>query len=192
MPKPPDPEAFEPIHRGYRLLDPDEPPPVIEERRNGASNFVFVVDHAGWQIPRRLDDLGLPQSELRRHVAWDIGGLAVARQTSSALDAPLIAQNYSRLVIDCNRDPQVATSIATVSEWIEIPGNIGLSESRKATREREIFRPYHDRIEAELDLRQKAGRPAALIAMLRIPTKSAGDSGRSRPPVPIEAGQGFR
>jgi predicted N-formylglutamate amidohydrolase len=30
---------------------------------------------------------------------------------------------------------------------------------------REIFRPYHDRIEAELDLRRKAGRPAALIAM---------------------------
>ena len=27
---------------------------------------------------------------------------------------------------------------------------------------------------------------------LRIPTKSAGDSERSRPPVPIEAGQGFR
>jgi ATP-dependent DNA ligase len=27
---------------------------------------------------------------------------------------------------------------------------------------------------------------------LRIPTKSAGDSERSRPPVPIEAGRGFR
>jgi hypothetical protein len=28
--------------------------------------------------------------------------------------------------------------------------------------------------------------------MLRIPTKSAGDSERRRPPVPIEAGRGFR
>jgi hypothetical protein len=27
---------------------------------------------------------------------------------------------------------------------------------------------------------------------MRIPTKSAVDSERSRPPVPIEAGQGFR
>jgi hypothetical protein len=27
---------------------------------------------------------------------------------------------------------------------------------------------------------------------VRIPTKSAGDSERSRPPVPIEAGRGFR
>jgi pilus retraction protein PilT len=74
--------------------------------REGKSDFVFVVDHAGWRIPRRLDDLGLPQSELRRHIAWDIGGLAVASRTAAALDAPLIAQNYSRLVIDCNRDPR--------------------------------------------------------------------------------------
>jgi predicted N-formylglutamate amidohydrolase len=29
---------------------------------------------------------------------------------------------------------------------------------------REIFRPYHDRIESKLNLRQQAGRPAALIA----------------------------
>ncbi len=164
MPKSPDPEAIEPIQRGYRLLEPDEPPPVIEERRNGASNFVFVVDHAGWQIPRRLDDLGLPQSELRRHVAWDIGGLAVARQTSSALDAPLIAQNYSRLVIDCNRDPQVATSIATVSEWIEIPGNIGLSDAEIAARRAEIFDPYHAHLRTLLDERKAAGRPTILIA----------------------------
>jgi predicted N-formylglutamate amidohydrolase len=30
---------------------------------------------------------------------------------------------------------------------------------------REIFRPYHDRIESELDRRSQACRPAALIAM---------------------------
>ena len=32
----------------------------------------------------------------------------------------------------------------------------------------------------------------SLTFTLRIPTKSAGDSGRSRPPVPIEAGRAFR
>src|SRR4029077_18459538 len=46
-----------------------------------------------------------------------------------------------------------------------VPGNVGLSESQKAARVREIFWPYHNRIEAELDRRRKAGRPAALIAM---------------------------
>jgi predicted N-formylglutamate amidohydrolase len=40
-----------------------------------------------------------------------------------------------------------------------------LSEASKAARARAIFRPYHDRIEAELDRRRQAGRPAVLIAL---------------------------
>ena len=93
-----------------------------------------MVDHAGARIPRRLGDLGIPAAELTRHIAWDIGALGVARQIAAALDAPLVAQNYSRLVIDCNRDPLVATSIPTESEATEIPGNIGLSEAEIAAR----------------------------------------------------------
>ena len=91
------------------LLAPDEPPPFIEERPRGRSNFVIVVDHASARIPRRLGNLGVRPDELKRHIAWDIGALAVARRVAAALDAPLLAQNYSRLVIDCNRDPKVAT-----------------------------------------------------------------------------------
>jgi len=75
----------------YRLLGADEPHPVIESRLDGKSNFVILVDHAGQRIPRRLGDLGLPASELQRHVAWDIGALAVAQRMSEALDAPLLA-----------------------------------------------------------------------------------------------------
>jgi predicted N-formylglutamate amidohydrolase len=46
-----------------------------------------------------------------------------------------------------------------------VPGNIGLSEGQKAARAREIFWPYHDRIETELERRRQSGRPVALIAM---------------------------
>jgi predicted N-formylglutamate amidohydrolase len=159
-----EPKPERPAPTGYRLLGPEERPPVIEERREGRSNFVFAVDHAGWHIPRRLDDLGLPQSELQRHIAWDIGGLAVARETSSALDAPLVAQYYSRLVIDCNRDPAAASSIATHGEWIEIPGNVGLSEAEIAARRAEVFDPYHDHLRSLLDARQAAGRQTIMIA----------------------------
>src|SRR5882724_11443933 len=110
------------------LLAPDDPPPVIAVGRQGLSNFVIVVDHAGRRIPRRLNELGLAESELQRHIAWDIGALSVARQVAAALDAPLVAQNYSRLVIDCNRDPTVVSSIPRLSESVEIPGNIGLTD----------------------------------------------------------------
>jgi predicted N-formylglutamate amidohydrolase len=159
VPKPP--PSSPPIRP---LLEADEPAPVIAERLEGRSNFLIVVDHAGFAIPERLDDLGLPQSELRRHIAGDLGALAVARQVSAALDAPLIAQVYSRLVIDCNRDPAVASSIPTVSEWVEIPGNQGLSDDAIAARRREIFDPYHERIAAVLDARATAGRPTILVA----------------------------
>ena len=75
----------------YRLLEPDESPPVREYRRDGRSPFVVAVDHAGRRIPKRLGNLGLPPSELERHTAWDIGALGVAMKVSAMLDAPLIA-----------------------------------------------------------------------------------------------------
>jgi predicted N-formylglutamate amidohydrolase len=123
-----------------------------------------VVDHASARIPRRLGDLGLPPAQLRRHIAWDIGALAVARLVSASLDAPLVAQNYSRLVIDCNRDPRVPTSIPTISEHTEIPGNLALSEADQAARRREIFDPYHDHVRDLLDARAAAGRPTFFVA----------------------------
>jgi predicted N-formylglutamate amidohydrolase len=153
-----------PTSGDLRLLAADEPLPVIEERRHGKSNFVIVVDHAGARIPRRLGDLGLPASELARHIAWDIGALGLARAMSEALDAPLIAQNYSRLVIDCNRDPRTPTSIPEISEWVVVPGNLDRSAAEIAARRAEVFDPYHGRIKAILDERQAAGRPTILIA----------------------------
>lgn len=148
----------------FKLLAADEPPPFIEIGRQGRSNFVIAVDHASPRIPRRLGGLGLPPSELQRHIAWDIGSLSVARQVAAALDAPLLAQNYSRLVIDCNRDPSVPTSIPILSESIEISGNIGLSADEIAARRAEIFDPYHDRLRALLDVRLAEGRPTILVA----------------------------
>jgi predicted N-formylglutamate amidohydrolase len=148
----------------YRLLEPDEPAAVLEERRGGSSNFVIVVDHASRRIPRRLGDLGLPPAELSRHIAWDIGALGVATQVAEALDAPLVAQNYSRLVIDCNRDPAVASSIPKVGESIDIPGNIGLDARQAEARCTEIFNPYHRHIRGLLDERTAAGRTTILVA----------------------------
>ncbi len=148
----------------YRLLAADEPPPFLELGQHGRSNFVILVDHAGARIPRRLGHLGLPPTELQRHIAWDIGALGVARRMAEALDAPLVAQNYSRLVIDCNRDPRVATSIPPMGESIEIPGNIGLSRVETEARRAEIFEPYHARVRELLDARAAAGRTTILIA----------------------------
>ena len=149
---------------GYLLLAADEPPPILEINRTGRSDFLIVVDHASRRIPRRLGDLGLPDSELQRHIAWDIGSLAVARQVAAALDATLVAQNYSRLVIDCNRDPGVGSSIPASSEWTGIPGNVGLSEEDRLARRAAIFDPYHEHLRILIDERIAAGRSVVLVA----------------------------
>jgi len=150
--------------KSTELLASDEPPPFVEAARQGRSNFVIVVDHASARIPRRLGNLGLPPEELKRHIAWDIGSLSVARHMSAALDAALVAQNYSRLVIDCNRDPKVESSIPLVSESSEIPGNLNLSAEEILARRVEIFDPYHRHIRELLDERAAAGRPTILVA----------------------------
>ena len=147
----------------YQLLEPDEPSPVREYRRNGRSPFVIAVDHAGRRIPRRLGDLGLPQSEFDRHTASDLGAFEVARRVSDALDAPLIAQEYSRLVIDCNRTPGSETSIPGMAESLPVPGNRNLGAQEIAARQSEIFEPYHARLRALLQERQDAGRPTILV-----------------------------
>jgi len=147
------------------LLAADEPVPVTVHNEGGRSPFLIVADHAGNFFPGALGRLGVSESQCERHIAWDIGIAAMSRVVADALDATLVQQNYSRLVIDCNRNPGSETSIPDLSELTPIPGNRDLSESRKAARVAEIFRPYHDRIEMELDRRRQAGQPAALIAM---------------------------
>ena len=98
------------------LLGEEDVPPIHEDNAAGLSPFLLTCDHYGRLIPRVLGDLGLPADELTRHIAWDIGIAGVAEALSKQLDAHLIAQRYSRLVIDCNRPPTAPSSIPRISE----------------------------------------------------------------------------
>ncbi len=149
----------------YTLLAPDEPGAVTVERPDGASEFLLTCEHASKRLPRRLGTLGLSEADRERHIAWDIGVHAVARALSERLDATLVSQNYSRLVIDCNRGFQAHDSIAVVSEGTEIPGNRELPEQQVRARQREVFAPFHDRVVELLDARRAAARPTMLIVM---------------------------
>ena len=147
------------------LLAADDPPPVAVYNGDGRSPFLLVADHAGNIFPCALGRLGIPAAEAARHIALDIGIAKLSRIVADALDAALIQQNYSRLVIDCNRPPGAVSSIPEISELTPIPGNVGLSTAERIAREREIFRPYHDAIAAALEHRRQANAPAALIAL---------------------------
>lgn len=147
------------------LLCESDPSPVTILRGGSHSPFVLVSDHAGRAIPARLGDLGLSESERRRHIAWDIGVAGTGVLLAEALDAALVAQSYSRLVIDCNRRPGHPTSVAPRSDGTDVPANHGLTEADRASREREIFAPYQDAIAALLEARLGAGRESVLVAL---------------------------
>ena len=103
------------------LLATDEPFPCQIERADGSSPWLLICDHAGTRIPRRLGTLGLDPTALASHIAWDIGAAAVASGLGAALDATVILQPYSRLVIDCNRPPHSKDAIAGLSERTTCP-----------------------------------------------------------------------
>jgi len=149
----------------HKLLADDEPAPARVLRETSTSDFLLTADHAGRLIPRRLGRLGVPESELDRHIAWDIGIAGVTERLAALLDATAVLQTYSRLVIDCNRDPSVPSSTPDLSEATPIPGNVGLSAADRAARIDEIFAPYHARIAALLDARKTARRRTVLVAM---------------------------
>jgi predicted N-formylglutamate amidohydrolase len=147
------------------LLAPDEPAAVRVLRDAGTSDILFTADHAGKLIPRSLGHLGVGAAELERHIAWDIGIAGVTEQLSAALDATAALQTYSRLVIDCNRDPSWPSATPVISEFTEIPGNRDLTDADRLARTLGIFRPYHDRIAALLDARAAASRRTVVVAM---------------------------
>jgi predicted N-formylglutamate amidohydrolase len=147
------------------LVDSDDVPPVLEHNAAGRSPFLLTSDHYGRIIPSLLGDLGLPASELVRHIAWDIGIAGVAEVLSNHLGAHLIAQRYSRLVIDCNRPPGAASSIPRISEATIIPGNDGITREAAEMRRREVFDPYHRRIDEAIDARLRDRLPTVLISL---------------------------
>ncbi|MFG1344905.1 N-formylglutamate amidohydrolase [Xanthobacter autotrophicus DSM 431] len=153
------------MDRTFPLLAAGDMPPVSVINADGGSAFLIVADHAGNAFPRALDTLGLTAVDRARHIAWDIGIAGACHRLADILHATLIQQNYSRLVIDCNRPPGVPDSIPEASDGTPVPGNRGLDAAARSARTGEIFQPYHARIAAELDRRQAARRPTVLVAM---------------------------
>lgn len=148
-----------------RPVESADPEPVFVQPGGSGARFLIICDHAGRSIPKSLGDLGLPPEAFERHIAWDIGALELARALGRALEGPVIAQRYSRLVIDCNRDPERADSIVEVSDGQLIPGNRQLSPEAAATRRRAVFDPYHAAIASALDARANSDPPPILLSV---------------------------
>lgn len=151
------------------LLASDEPP-VVDLQDGGQghgkdSPFVFLCEHASNRLPKALGDLGLPAEALERHIAWDPGAAPMTLGLAGKLHGPAILQSYSRLVIDCNREPTLPDAITTLSEATVIPGNEHLDAAARQQRIDTIWTPFHAAIDSLVEARIAAKKPTVIVTL---------------------------
>ncbi|WP_020593959.1 N-formylglutamate amidohydrolase [Kiloniella laminariae] len=131
----------------------------------GAGDFLIVCEHASNYIPPAYNNLGLDETVLKSHVAWDPGALAVAQALSKALDAPLVEQKLSRLIYDCNRPPEAENAMPAQSEIFTIPGNSNLSQADRDMRTNSVYVPFRSALTDCLDQLQARGQSPVVITV---------------------------
>lgn len=109
------------------------------------SRWLVTADHATNRVPDWVSggDLGIAPADMARHIAYDVGSLGLAMHLAERLDAPLIATNFSRLVIDPNRGEDDPTLVMQLYDGTIIPANRGLTEAAVEERLSRLYRPYH-------------------------------------------------
>ncbi|MFA5580414.1 MAG: N-formylglutamate amidohydrolase [Paracoccaceae bacterium] len=119
--------------------------PYMIEGADRPSRWLITCDHASNAVPADVagGDLGLPAAEMGRHIAYDVGALGVARELARLLDAPMIASNFSRLVIDPNRGEDDPTLLMRLYDGTIIPANRNADATERARRLRLYHQPYH-------------------------------------------------
>jgi len=128
------------------LLGPKDPSPYEAVNVDGTAPGLLVCDHASRAVPAALGRLGLADEMFERHIAFDIGAADLTRILAGRLNTPALLAGYSRLLIDCNRQPGDPMSIPKVSDGVIVPGNQGLSEADQEARAEVFFWPYHHAI----------------------------------------------
>ncbi len=147
------------------LLSSEEPGPWEELNPQSSSPLVILCDHANNRVPKSLGHLGLELDVFGQHVAYDIGCEKLTRQLAERFESTALLAHYSRLVIDLNRHPGDGSSIPTISDTVEIPGNSNLSPDQIKQREDALFWPYHNQVEQILQRILDRGQTPVLCAI---------------------------
>ncbi|MGK9170714.1 N-formylglutamate amidohydrolase [Inquilinus limosus] len=153
------------LERSAPLLSDRDPAPVEVVNPDGRAIFVLTCEHAGRHVPLRLRGLGIPAAEMDRHIAYDIGAEGLARRLSAILDAPLVLQRFSRLVVDCNRPFDAPDCFPAVSDGTRVPANENLTDQKRRQRFEGIHQPFHRAVAKLLDRRTNAAIPTILISI---------------------------
>lgn len=143
---------------------------LASKQHYGDAPYFIFVDHASNHIPADLNKLGLPDDLLETHIAWDIGAETLAQNLGERLAGTVFSCNFSRLIIDPNRDLIAVDSIPATSDQIPIPGNQMLSDEERQSRVDRFHVPYHELLNAEISAIADS-TPAPLIVSVHTFTK---------------------
>ncbi|WP_417453573.1 N-formylglutamate amidohydrolase [Kiloniella sp.] len=147
-------------------VDNSTPESVVKTTNlSGNGEYVIICEHASNHIPSEYNKLGLSDSDINQHIAWDPGALAVAQHLSKQLDAPLVEQCVSRLVYDCNRPPEALNAMPFQSEIFEIPGNANLSQEERNKRINGVYKPFRNAVSKCLDQKTADGHKPVIITV---------------------------
>ncbi len=160
-----------------RLLTDADPSPIDFFNPEGDAEVLLVCEHAGQRVPEKLFGLQVSNSDMDKHIGWDIGAAEVTRQMAKLLNAPAILQRYSRLVVDCNRPPEAPDAMPEIADTITIPGNQNLSATARQQRIDEIFWPFHHAVEKAI-----CSKRFRLVLSIHSFTPRLGSDNRPWPP----------
>lgn len=156
------------------LIGPGDPPPYSIINEHGSGQVLLVGDHVSNSIPAAMNRLGLDESILQQHIAYDIGTRKLINHLSQHLDAPAVLAGYSRLVVDLNRSLEDPSIIPEISDSIPIPGNQNMTHAERAQRVHCIFTPYRCAIDRMLHRFRERGQIPAFIAIHSFTPEMAG------------------
>lgn len=158
---------------------------AVEVNRDGSSRILLLCDHATNVVPQDVAGgaLGLPASEMARHIAYDIGAAGVTRALSDGLDAAAVMTTFSRLVIDPNCGEDDPTLVMRLYDGTAIPANRRVDAQEVERRLALYHRPYHRAVAAAIDRIRQRGQEPALVSIHSFTPQLKG-----RPPRPWEVG----
>ncbi|TNF65159.1 MAG: N-formylglutamate amidohydrolase [Rhodobacteraceae bacterium] len=142
--------------------------------------WLITCDHATNVVPADVNggDLGLHRADMERHIAYDVGAYGVARHLGELLNSPVVASNFSRLVIDPNRGPDDPTLLMKLYDGSIIPANRHAGPAEVARRMAMFYQPYDDQ------LARLSALPHAVILSVHSFTRQL----RGRDPRPWHVG----
>lgn len=130
-----------------------------------ASGWLLVCDHAKNTLPARYGTLGLPDTELSRHIGYDIGAEGVTERMAARLHAPAVLSGFSRLLIDPNRGEDDPTLVMRLSDGSIVPGNAHADDAETTYRLNRFYRPYDHAITAAIDQAVAADVPPLIVSI---------------------------